>query len=126
YLAPDFALAFSHTLTSTLSLGYHIGVKWDGEFVMPIGYYALSLGIGVAEDIAVFVEAFGDMPGYAPPQHNLDAGIAWAAGEDLQLDASAGLGLNDPEEDSSDPRWLSVYATDYFVELGVSWRLRIW
>jgi hypothetical protein len=126
YLAPDFALAFSHSLTSSLSLGYHIGAKWDGEFVMPIGYYAVAVGFGLSEKLAAFVEAFGDMPGYAPPQHGLDAGIAWAVGEHLQLDAAAGLGINAPEEDSSNPRWLSVYATDYFVELGVSWRLRLW
>ena len=126
YLAPDFALAFSHTLSSRVTLGYHAGVRWDGEIVNPIGYYAASLGVGLSDDVSLFVEAFGDLPGYAPPQHAVDGGIAWNATGDLYLDAAFGLGLTDPEETSSNPRWLSIYAMDYFAELGASWRIRLW
>jgi len=126
YLAPDFALAFSHTLSPSLTLGYHVGVRWDGEIVNPIGYYAASFGVAVSEDLSVFVEAFGDLPGYAPPQHAVDAGIAWNAVGDLTFDAAFGLGATDPEETSSNPRWLSIYTMDYFAEVGVSWRLMLW
>lgn len=126
YLAPDFALTFSHTLSSSVSLGYHIGVRWDGEFVMPIGYYAASLGVALTDDISVFIEAFGDMTGYTPPQHAIDGGIAWNASGDLYFDAAFGLGINDPEETSTNPRWISIYATDYFAEVGASWRMKLW
>lgn len=73
---------------------------------------ALSRSLGAR--LGAFVEYFADFEESASDQHNLDGGLTWLVSDDLQLDLSAGVGLNDA-------------APDFFVAAGVSWRLpRLW
>ena len=52
-LAPDLALAFSHTLSPVVSLGYHAGVRWDGSVVTAIGFYAANLTVSMHRELQV-------------------------------------------------------------------------
>ncbi len=74
---------------------------------------ALSLGAALTERASVFVEYYAVFVNRGlGDQHSIDGGFAWLLGDDLQLDVSAGAGLNDS-------------APDFFVSAGVAWRFRL-
>jgi hypothetical protein len=116
--APEIRLAFAHTLSDVFSLGYNLGIAWDGSW-SPVhaGYYSLVLGAGVTERIGAYAELYGDLPGDMPALHRADAGLTFLLNPDLQLDLSAGMALNEP-----DVR-IAHYRMDSFAGLGVSWRV---
>lgn len=60
--------------------------------------------------MGTFVEYYGVIEDGAPDQHSADAGVTYLLSDDVQLDFSAGFGLNDA-------------APDFFVAAGVAWRL---
>ncbi|MDT8323473.1 MAG: transporter [Bacteroidota bacterium] len=126
YLAPDFALAFQRALSPRVGLTCNVGTRWDGYVVTPIGYYSAAVTAQLHARLAAFVEFYGDLPGHAPPVHALDAGLSWAAGEDLHIDAAFAYGLNSPGEEDDDPDLSNMIATDLAVEIGASWRLVLW
>jgi hypothetical protein len=109
-VAPSLYLAARNGLSSTLSLYYNIGAGWDGSNGAGSGIYALSLGESFSEEVSGFAEIYGTLATGAEPLHAVDAGVAWLAGSNLQLDLSAGAGL-------------TPNAPDYFVSAGVSLRL---
>ena len=74
----------------------------------------LSLGLGLTPRWGTYVEYFGAIEtGAEADEHSLDGGFTWLASDDLQLDLSAGGGLNDA-------------APEWFVSAGLSWRFRAW
>ncbi|KXK53031.1 MAG: transporter [Chlorobi bacterium] len=113
YVLPDFRFTLSHSLGKSLSLGYNIGAEWGDAGNPPDGIYTLVVGSDLAETIGGFVELFGTLSPGGPPQHTLDGGLTWAASDDVQLDASAGIGLTESVE-------------DFFASAGVSFRLSAW
>jgi len=70
----------------------------------------LALGLTVNERAGLFIEYYGVIEEDTPNQHSADAGATFLVTDDLQLDISAGAGLNDE-------------APDFFVSAGVAWRL---
>lgn len=77
---------------------------------------ALSNAVGVSLPVSdrcrgcgAYVEYFGTFPEDGGPQHNLNGGLTFLQGNDLQFDVHVGLGLNDRAPDS-------------FVGLGFAWR----
>lgn len=116
---PSMRLAFAHTLTERLGLGYNLGMEWSSEpgdegvhetFSRLI--YTVALGTSVTGRLGAFVELFGAEPVDAPPgsEVSLDGGFTYLLRPNLQLDLSAGAGLTDD-------------APDWFVGAGVSFRL---
>lgn len=115
---PSFRLAFAHSLTETVALGYNLGAEWTseptagGRSTRARGLYTLALGFTLSERWAAFAEVFGDFslsaPG--PPETSVDGGLTWLLRPNLQLDAAAGVGLSDE-------------APDWFLGLGVSLRV---
>ncbi len=74
----------------------------------------LALGLTISERLGTFVEYYGVIEVDAANHHSIDAGFTFLVNDDLQLDVSAGAGLNDA-------------GTDFFVAAGVAWRLpRLW
>jgi len=74
----------------------------------------LALGLSISERLGTFVEYYGVIEEDAANQHSVDGGFTFLVNDDLQLDVSAGAGLNDA-------------APDFFVAAGVAWRLpRLW
>jgi hypothetical protein len=70
----------------------------------------LSLSTSISERASVFIEyyaAFSDRG--VDDEHAMDGGFMWLVGDNLQLDLSAGAGLNHA-------------APDFFVSVGAAWR----
>lgn len=116
---PGVRVAGSHTLTERLGLGYNLGVvalsleEEDGDAdTHAMGRYSVALAIGIDDRWGSFVEFFGFVPMGGPEDssHLFDAGFTFLSSKTVQLDLSAGLGLNDA-------------ATDWFVGAGFSVRL---
>ncbi|NCA86057.1 MAG: transporter [Clostridia bacterium] len=110
YTGATMRFAFSNTLSERLSLGYNLGVEWDGETAIPNYFYSVSLGIGLIENLGMFVESFGTIPEAGTAQHQLDAGFTYLLAPNFQVDVSGGIGLNDE-------------APDNFISFGLSYRI---
>lgn len=110
YTAVTFRFAFAHTLSDRLSLGYNLGADWDGNTGRPSLVYSIAFGITITDKFGTFVENYGVFPERGNAEHLIDAGITFLVLNNLQLDASAGLGLTDN-------------AADRFISLGVTYRI---
>jgi len=118
-LDPAARLIAAHTLSDRVGLGWNVGVQartaadGSGELdTHATGIYTVSLGIGLSERWGAFVESFGEAPLSGPggPAHSVDAGLTYRVRDNVQLDVSAGTGLNDR-------------ADDLLIGVGLSFRL---
>lgn len=105
---PSLRLAAGHELSSVLSLSYNVGVLWLNERgetgearTLTQGIYTLSLGVALGPRVGAFGEAFGTVPlaGGAAAAHLLDGGFTVEVLPNLQLDLSAGVGLDEDADD---------------------------
>ncbi len=110
YSAGDMRFSFSHTLSQRFSVGYNVGVEWDGETAVPGYFYSAVLGVQITDQLGGFVESFGLMPEKGDEEHLLDAGLTYLLSPNFQLDISGGLGLSDN-------------AIDNFISFGFTYRL---
>lgn len=101
---------FSYTLTDWLSLGYNIGMNFPAQEEEARGIYTFSLAFVLSKRLGAFTEVYGDLERSAGNRHAFDGGFTYLLRNNLQLDASAGFGLNQE-------------ANNGFVSAGVSWRL---
>jgi hypothetical protein len=108
--AADMKFAFSNTVTDHLSVGYNVGVRWDGETSIPDYNYSLSFGINLSERWDAFVESYGYFPGQGRQEHLADAGLTWRLLPNLQFDISGGIGI-------------SKSAPDNFISFGLTYRI---
>jgi hypothetical protein len=109
FIAPDFRFSLAHTLSDRFSLGYNLGMSWDGSDARASFLYTIALGAAVIGPIGAFVELYGDIPEKLDWRHNLDFGLTVLLTPDLQLDSSYGIPLQP-----------SVY--EHFFSAGVSFR----
>ncbi len=116
---PELRLAFAHTLSDSVDLGYNLGLGFESSLgddgdrdTLSSAFYTLAVGFGLSDRLGAFVELFGDFPASAPgdPAHSFDGGFTYLLRPNLQLDLAGGVGLSDA-------------ADDWFVGLGVSVRL---
>ena len=116
---PGVLVAFNHTISDRVGLGYNGGLVFESN--EPTGgdrrtlstwVYSIASGITLSETLGTFVEVFGSTPASASGSTavSFDTGLVWLARPNLQFDASAGLGLTDS-------------ATDWFVSVGLTVRL---
>lgn len=115
---PSYRLAFSHTLTDDLSLGYNLAQNWvtdendlgDRDTRSVLAYSAV-LGLGVTEELGTFIEFFGESAtGKSDgPANSIDFGWTYLLSDNLQIDMLAGIGLSDK-------------AADWFIGTGVVYR----
>ena len=71
---------------------------------------ALSLEASITQRSSVFIEYFATLePSEDEDEHSIDSGVTYLLTDDLQLDLSAGVGLNHA-------------APDFFIGAGVAWR----
>jgi hypothetical protein len=103
-------LSVSHTLSEIFSLGYNLGVIWDGDTPVPSYYYSVALGISITQKLGAFAEGFGFLPEKGRASHLLDGGITYLVLPNLQLDVSGGIGLTEE-------------SPDYFLNCGLCLRL---
>lgn len=110
YVVPDFRFSLAHTLSDRFSLGYNVGYEWAPDEALGQSIYTLALGASISEKLGSFIELYGHKPQGQKWQHHLDGGLVYKLLTNLQLDASAGIGL-------------SKNAPDYFLSGGFSVRL---
>ncbi len=95
YSVPSMRLAFAHTLTERLSLGYNLGAEWDSDNPVPSWFYSAALGFALLPKVGIYVESYGFLPEEGElAEHLVDAGITYLVRPNFQLDISAGAGLN--------------------------------
>jgi len=110
FTGPSFRLAFANTISDHVSIGYNIGADWDGETARAAWYYSVAPGFSIGERWGCFIEAYGYIVEKSTPVHMADGGITFLVINNLQLDVSAGFGINEQ-------------APDGFVSGGLSWRI---
>ena len=109
YSALSSRFSFGHSFSERISLGYNVGVEWDGETPVPGYIYSAALGVGLTEKLGVFLEGFGLIPEEGGVEHLCDAGFTFLVLPNFQLDVSGGLGINEN-------------AIDNFFSFGFSYR----
>ena len=110
-VAPSFLLAMRSSLGGPFNLYYNLGGSWDGSNGPGTGLYTLALSATIAGNLSAFAELYGSLASDVLPMHAADAGIAYVLSPDLQLDLSGGAGI-------------TPSAPDYFINAGLSLRLR--
>lgn len=108
--APSIRLAMQNTISEISSLGYNIGVEWDGESSYPAYIYTLVSGFSLSESTGGYVEFYGFLSKPGKPAHLADLGITFLLRPNIMADCSGGIGL-------------TKSAADYFLALGFSIRL---
>ena len=109
-VAADMRFAFTHTLSDRFSLGYNLGAEWDGDSAGPLYFYSLALGMGLTENLSIFAESYGLLNPKGEPENMLDAGFTYLLLDNLQVDLSGGIGLNEN-------------AMDNFISVGLTLRI---
>lgn len=125
---PSFRLTVDHELPAGFSLGWNAGVAWETvrleepalpgtpgevrEETRAEALYTAALGIPVAGALGAFAEAFGSLglSEERPDRHAVDGGLTLLLAPNVQLDASAGVGI-------------AGEAEDWFAGAGVSLRI---
>ena len=97
YLAPELRLAFDHVVSDFFSVGYNVGLLWDGEDPEPFVLYTLTTGFSISKRLGLFAEVYGATPQREsdPLELYADAGLTYLIGNNLLLDVSASQGITD-------------------------------
>lgn len=112
-VVPDFRMAYGWALTKKLRV-YGVGVAAgavDAEGTYFQGAASAALSYALSDRFGSFVEYYGIYPSGrdSDSAHHADGGITILVNDNVQVDFSAGVGLNEQ-------------APDYFVGFGVSLR----
>lgn len=89
-IAPRVLLLFQNSLSDKLSLGYNIGLVWNGESRQPATFYAVNLGLTLSGKLTCYAENYGL---FNPTESAffMDAGLAYLLSRRIQLDVSGGI-----------------------------------
>jgi hypothetical protein len=109
FLAPSFFLLMQNTLNEKLSLGYNLGLQWDGVQPNATAVYSVSLSMTEPEGFGFFVECYGFTTENSISDYRVDVGCVYLINNNIQIDLSGGFGLN-------------AVAPDSFVAFGLAWR----
>jgi outer membrane putative beta-barrel porin/alpha-amylase len=90
YVAPDFRFIFLHTLSERFSLGYNLGMEWNGYTPNGAFVYTLFVGISLIENLGGYVEVFGKTREGNRAEHAFDLGFTYLLSPDFQIDISYG------------------------------------
>ena len=110
FVSPSMIFLMQNTLTGTLTLGYNLGVQWDGDRPNRTGVYSFALNAAATERLGFSVEWYGFSTEQERPEYRADISAAYLMANNLQADCSAGMGLNGT-------------APVRFVAFGLAWRI---
>lgn len=105
---PSVRIAASNDLGDQVSLGYNVGFRWETIETVRESLdtqadllYTVALGLGLSDRVGAFLESFGffGLAGGRPDRHSMDGGLTVLLSDALQLDTSAGVGINEAAED---------------------------
>jgi hypothetical protein len=111
-IAPRVTLIASRKFTKKVSCTINAGIENNGIDNYIQGNYVLNGSYSITNKWNVFIENYGLFTKELQ-ETRCDAGFAYYARPNLQIDAYAGYGLNKGRQ-------------DYFVSLGFSWRFLKW
>lgn len=109
-VAPSLYFLFENEFSERLSLGYNVGIKWDGIAPGATGVVTASLGVSVSRRVSAFVEGYLFAAEKTDPDQRADCGLSYLVANNFVVDVSGGWGVNDKAPDS-------------FISFGLSWRL---
>lgn len=95
HLIPSFRFTMQNSITENIAIGYNLGAEWDGYTSIPTWLYTFAPGFNLGEKWYAYIETFGFIRNNEPPQHNLDAGIAYYISNDVKIDISGGMGISE-------------------------------
>ena len=107
-LNPSIRLQMENSISDNVSLNYSIGGDWFDKSNSQ-GVYTIVLGSSFSDKLGGWAELYGTFSNDASNTFATDFGLAYLLTDYLQLDTSFGIGLNDA-------------ATDFFFNLGISWK----
>mgnify|MGYP000888606828 CR=1 FL=1 len=107
FVAPEFLIPCSIDITDRIGIAFQYGLTWDGETPNPITSYTFALGIGLTDQLSFYFEPYGFLTNSGDELHLINGGFTYLVNDNLQLDLTGGVGLNE-------------IAPDNFVNAGVS------
>jgi len=107
-LNPSIRLQMENSISENVSLNYSIGGDWSDNSNSQ-GVYTIVLGNSFSDKLGGWAELYGTFGNDTSDTFATDFGLAYLLTDYLQLDSSFGIGLNDA-------------ATDFFLNLGISWK----
>jgi hypothetical protein len=110
YLAPSFIFLMQNTLNDRYTLGYNLGLQWDGNQPHATAVYSISLSMNVVDNVGIFAELYGFSMEKSRSDYRSDVGCTYLVTTNVQLDISGGVGLNSTAPDS-------------FIAIGLAWRI---
>lgn len=110
YPAPGIGLNFQNELTSKVTIGYSLGMQWNGFDANPKSFITFSPGYNFTKKIAAFVEMYSYYSKGQIPDFRCDAGVTYTPLKNLQLDVFGGPGI-------------AGELTNYFISAGIALRL---
>ena len=110
YIGMAFRFAMQNTLSKRFSLSYNLGGLFGADSPGATGFYSVSFGAVLVKRLTGFIELYGFLPEKSSPDHRFDGGFTYLVMKNLQADVSGGLGISEE-------------SPDYFLGLGLSWRL---
>ena len=118
YAAIATRLTAAHRIKDWWSIGYNVGIEWDGFTPNPYYIYTLTSGFSVGEHCGLFAEVYGNIYYNDPAadiiydpldEHYVDAGFTYSPNDNLQFDISFGT-------------LLKTGITDQFISTGFAYR----
>jgi hypothetical protein len=97
YFAPSLYLLFENPINDWFSVGYNVGVEWDGIMPAPTTFAALCIGFSVAENLGCFVESYNYFHKIGNA-YCMDLGLNWQVSRKVQLDVAANMDLTNPSQ----------------------------
>lgn len=109
HLAPSLYVLFENGVNDWFSVGYNVGVEWDGASVVPTTFVALALNFSPTESVGCFIESHNYLQ-RGSSLYCADFGVSYMVCQRVQLDLAANLNLANP-------------AAMWAVSLGIAWQI---
>ena len=110
YLSPSILMPMEWDLSDKLLMTINGGVFWDGETAVPSYFGSFGFDYMLFDKVGIFLETYANQDEQNDFQPGFNGGVIWRVLDNLQLDISSGMGLND-----------NMY--DGFINGGLSFRL---
>lgn len=109
-VAPEFLIPLTYKLAEKFNISVQYGLTWNGLTPNPTTSYTLALGYGITEKLKVYIEPYGFLTNNGDELHLINGGFTYLINNDIQIDLTGGLGLNE-------------IAPDNFISCGASFLL---
>lgn len=109
-VAPEFLIPCSIDLTDKLGIAFQYGLTWDGLIPNPTTSYTFAISCGITDKLGAYLEPYGFLTTNGDELHLINGGFTYLVNDNIQLDLTGGVGLNE-------------IAPDNFINAGASFLL---